>query len=193
MSRGVPAKFDRLKAIKLKGLRVQAYYSPYVAPWTSDLDILDKGYHPLRAKKCDILANTPKYAFRWHITTRPSAKALTKAVLRSSLRSKWTNAMMTALRQKGYLKDGTRLDGTSHLYGTLELVVYGGVGYDQPDTWLNGQTLMLVEALESGRIRAGYRLGVQTTIRHPKKTIFTSMNSSDSDTSVPIRRMNTFE
>ena len=165
MSGGVPATFNRLKAVKLNGLKVQSYYSPYVAPWTSDLDIFERGFHPLRAKKIDTLANTPENTLRWHITTRPSTKALPKAVLRSSLRSKWTRAMMTALRQRGYLKDGTRLDDTVHLYGTLELVVHGGVGFTQSDDWLLGQTSMIVEALASGRMRAGYRFGAQATLR----------------------------
>ena len=130
--------FAELRSLRIPKVDLlKVYYSPFFAPFKSDLDILTNPRAAVYPKYKDKYERLPQDTLRWQIVTATSAKKLDYTVLRERLRRRYKEAFREALKRKGFDKDGKVFtdrssDGGSNarsLYGTLEVHVHGGLGF----------------------------------------------------------------
>ena len=141
-----------LRVPKADLLRV--HYSPFFAPFKSDLDVLTNPRAANYPKYRDKYERLPQDTLRWQVITSTSVKKLPYTVLRERLRRRYKEAFREALKTKGFDKDGKVLDhsfegsNARSLYGTLEVHIHGGLGFHLKMPVLVRQATLVVEMIQ---------------------------------------------
>ena len=146
--------YPQLRNLKVPGLTLaNIRFSPEVAPYLKDLEILTNPHNVLHYKIRDRYARLPMDTLRWQVVTAMSAKALDKAVARERLRRRHKEAYREALKRRGYDKDGRLLDGevkwhnAGPLFGTFEVHIYNGLGFHLKFPVLVEQAGLVIDAV----------------------------------------------
>ena len=146
--------YPELRNFRVPGLTLASiHYSPQVAPYKKDLEILLNPHNVLHYKIRDRYALLPRDTLRWQVLTVMSVKVLDKAVTRERLRRRHKEAYREALKRRGYDKDGRLLKGpvkwlnARPLFGTFEVRVYGGLGFHLKFPALVAQAGLVIDAV----------------------------------------------
>jgi hypothetical protein len=130
-------------------------YSPDIVHYGMDQRLLaEQPLLPSRPYMESWLTNVPPDTLRWQVSTRPSVGKLKKSTQRSALQSYWYKSLCQALWEKGYNEKG-QIAGTGRrgLFGTMEVTIFDGVGFGEPEDYLRGKSTAIIDAIERAAAR----------------------------------------
>jgi hypothetical protein len=153
--------------VKQLGAGIVVRYSPDIIHYGQDQRLLaEQPLLPSRPYMESWLTDVPPDTLRWQVSTRPSVSKLKKSTQRSALQSYWYKSLCQALWEKGYNEKG-QIAGTGGrgLVGTMEVTIFDGDGFGQPDEYLRTKCAAIVGEIE--RAAARPQKGLDIRISRP--------------------------